>query len=162
MKPSEVVFLQIVIVLIGVAAIGLLLWQPQVEGVNQNRTNFQIYFQDPFLALVYAGTIPFFVALYQTIRALGCVGRNQVFSPAVVKALRIIRYCALAIIGFVIVEVIWLMLMIDDRDRDNPGVPILFGLLIVLPSIVVATVSAMSERILQDGVDLKTENDLTV
>jgi hypothetical protein len=161
MKRSSILFLQIVIVLIGVAAAALLLWEPQVEGVNKNRTNFQIYFQDPFLALVYAGSIPFFVALYQAIRALGYVGRNEVFSPEVVRALRIIRYCALAIIGFVVVEEIWI-LVASGPDEDNPGAPILLGLLIVLPSIVVATVAGMFERILQNAVDLKTENDLTV
>ena len=161
MKRSSIVFLQIVIVLIGVAALAFLLWEPQVEGVNKNRTNFEIYFQDPFLALVYAGSIPFFVALYQAIRALGYVGRNQVFSPEVVKALRIIKYCALAIIGFVVVEEIDILLM-NDRDNDSPGAPIFLGILIVLPSIVVATVAAMFERILQNAVDLKSENDLTV
>jgi hypothetical protein len=161
MKRSSIIFLQIVIVLIGVAAAALLLWEPQVEGVNKNRTNFQIYFQDPFLALVYAGSIPFFVALYQAIRALGYVGRNEVFSPEVVRALRIIRYCALAIIGFVVVEEIWILVM-SGPDEDNPGAPIFLGLLIVLPSIVVATVAGMFERILQNAVDLKTENDLTV
>jgi hypothetical protein len=161
MKRSSTIFLQIVIVLIGVAALALLLWEPQVEGVNKNRTNFQIYFQDPFLALVYAGSIPFFIALYQAIRALGYVGRNEVFSLEVVKALRIIRYCALAIIGFVIVEEIWILLM-SGGDNDNPGAPIFMGLLIILPSIVVATTAAMFERILQNAVELKSEHDLTV
>ena len=161
MKRSSIIFLQIVIVLIGLAALALLLWEPQVEGVNKNRTNFQIYFQDPFLALVYAGSIPFFIALYQAIRALGYVGRNQVFSPEVVKALRIIKYCALAIIGFVVVEEIWIMLM-NNRDNDNPGAPIFMGILIIFPSIVVATVAAMFERILQNAVDMKSENELTV
>jgi hypothetical protein len=161
MKRSSIIFLQIVIVLIGVAALAFLLWEPQVEGVNKNRTNFEIYFQDPFLALVYAGSIPFFMALYQAIRALEYVGRNQVFSPEVVKALRTIKYCALAIIGFVIVEEIWILLM-NDRDSDNPGAPIFLGLLIILPSIVVATTAGMFERILQNAVDLKSENDLTV
>lgn len=161
MKRSSIIFLQIVIVLIGVAALALLLWEPQVEGVNKNRTNFEIYFQDPFLALVYAGSIPFFIALYQAIRALGYVGRDQVFSPEVVRALRIIRYCALAIIGFVIVEEIWILLM-NGGDNDNPGAPIFLGLLIVLPSIVVATTAGMFERVLQNAVDLKSENDLTV
>jgi hypothetical protein len=161
MQKSSTVFLRIVIVLIGVAALALLLWEPQVEGVNKNRTNFEIYFQDPFLALVYAGSIPFFMALYQAIRALGYVGRNQVFSPEVVKALRIIKYCALAIIGFVVVEEMWILLM-SGRDNDNPGAPIFMGMLIILPSIVVATVAAMLERILQNAVDLKSENDLTV
>ena len=161
MKRSTTVFLQIVIVLIGVAALAFLLWEPQVEGVNKNRTNFEIYFQDPFLALVYAGSIPFFIALYQAIRALGYVGRNQVFSPEVVKALRTIKYCALAIIGFVVVEEIWILLM-SGRDNDNPGAPIFMGILIVLPSIIVAVVAGMFERILQNAVDLKSENDLTV
>jgi hypothetical protein len=161
MKRSSIVFLQIVIALIGVAAIAFLLWEPQVEGVNKNRTNFEIYFQDPFLALVYAGSIPFFIALYQAIRALGYVGRNQVFSPEVVKALRIITYCALAIIGFVVVEVIWILL-VSGADEDNPGAPIFLGLLIILPSIVVAVTGRMFERILQNAVDLKSENDLTV
>jgi hypothetical protein len=162
MKRSSSIFLQIVVAVIGLVAVALLLWEPQVEGVNKHRTNFEIYFQDPFLALVYAGSIPFFVALYQAIRALGYIGRNQVFSPEVVKALRIIRYCAFAIIGFVIVEELWILLLIDARDRDNPGAPILLGLLVVLPSIVVATVAAMLERILQNAVDLKSENDLTI
>jgi hypothetical protein len=160
MKRSSITFLQIVVVLIGIAALALLLWEPQLEGVNKNRTNFQIYFQDPFLALVYAGSIPFFVALYQAMRALGFVGRNEVFSPEVVKALRIIRYCALAIIGFVVVEVLWFYLV--SGHEDNPGAPMLLGFLIVLPSIVVATVAVMFERILQNAVDLKSENDLTV
>ncbi len=161
MKRSSIIFLQVVIVLMGVAALALLLWEPQVEGVNKNRTNFQIYFQDPFLALVYAGSVPFFVALYQAIRALGYVGRSQVFSPEVVQALRIIRYCALAIIGFVVVEEIVILVM-NNGDNDNPGAPILLGALVAFPSIVVAAVAAMFERILQNAVDLKIENDLTV
>jgi 4-amino-4-deoxy-L-arabinose transferase-like glycosyltransferase len=161
MKRSSIIFLQIVIVFVGVAALALLLWEPQVEDVNKNRTNFEIYFQDPFLALVYAGSIPFFMALYQAIRALEYVGRNQVFSPEVVKALRTIKYCGLAIIGFVVVEEIWILLM-NDRDSDNPGAPIFMGLLIVFPAIVVATAAAMFERILQNALDLKSENDLTV
>jgi hypothetical protein len=161
MKRNEVVFLQIVIVLIGVTAIALLLWQPQVEGVNKNKTNFEIYFQDPFLALVYTGSIPFFVALYQAIRALWHVGRNQVFSTEVVKALRIIKYCALAIIGFVVLEELYILLS-GSRDEENPGVPLFLGMLIVFPSIVVAAVAAMFERILQNAVEMKSENELTV
>jgi len=161
MKRSSIIFLQIVIVLIGVAVLALLLWEPQIEGVNKDRTNFEIYFHDPFLALVYAGSIPFFIALYQAIRALGYVGRNDVFSPQVVKALRTIKFCALAIIGFVVIEEIWILVM-SGSDNDNPGAPIFMGILIVFPSIVVAVVAGMFERILQNAVDLKSESDLTV
>lgn len=161
MKRSSTVFLQLVVVLIGMGALALLLWEPQVEGRNAHATNFETYFEDPLLALVYTGSIPFFVALYQAFRVLGYVGQNKVFSPEVVKALRTIRYCALAIIGFVVVEEIFILVM-NKGDNDNPGAPIFLGLLITFPSIVVATAAAMFERILQKAVDLKSENDLTV
>lgn len=161
MKRSSTLFLQIVVVLLGLVALALLLWEPQIEGRNRNATFFQIYFQDPLLALVYAGSIPFFMALYQAVKALGYVGRNEVFSPEVVRSLRIIRYCALAVIGFVFVEELFILVM-GGGDNDNPGAPIFMGLLIVLPSIVVAVVAAMFERILQNAVELKSEHDLTV
>jgi hypothetical protein len=161
MKRGSTIFLQVVVVLIGIGALALLLWEPQVEGVNKNATLFEIYFQDPFLALVYAGSIPFFMALHQAFRVLGYVGQNKVFSPEVVKALRTIKYCALAIIGFVVIEEIVLLLM-NNRDSDNPGAPIFMGILITFPSIVVAAAARMFERILQNAVEIKSEHDLTV
>ncbi len=77
MKRSSTIFLQIVVVLIGIVALALLLLEPRVEGRNAHATNFEIYFQDPLLALVYVGSIPFFMALYQAIKVLGHVGRNK-------------------------------------------------------------------------------------
>jgi hypothetical protein len=161
MKRSSTIFLQIVIVLIGIGALALLLWEPHLEGRNKDATLFEIYFKDPFLALVYAGSIPFFIALYQAFKVLRYVRQNKVFSPEVVKALRTIKYCALAIIGFVVVEEIFILLM-NNGDDDNPGAPIFMGVLITFPSIVVAAAAAMVERILQNAVDMKLENDLTV
>jgi hypothetical protein len=161
MKRSSVIFLQAVIVLIGIGVLALLLWEPQIEGRNAHATPFEIYFQDPFLALVYAGSIPFFIALYQAFKVLGYVGRNEVFSPEVVRAIRTIKYCALAIIGFIVVEEIVILLM-NHGDSEDPGAPLFMGILIAFPSIVVATAAAMFERILQNAVDIKSENDLTV
>ena len=158
MKRSSTIFLQIVIVLIGVGALALLLWEPQIEGRNAHATQFEIYFKDPFLALVYAGSIPFFIALYQAFQVLGYVGRNKVFSPEVVKALRTIKYCAIAIIGFVAVGEIFIMLSTSD---DRAG-GVFMGILITFGSVVIATAAAVFERILQNAVDIKSENDLTV
>lgn len=161
MKRSSIVFLQVVITLFGLGALALLLWEPHVEGRNAHATLFEIYFKDPFLVIVYAGSVPFFMGLYQAFQALGHVGRNRVFSPEVVKALRSIKYCALAIVGFVVVEELYILLS-GNRDLENPGAPILLGMLVTFPSIVVATAAAIFERILQNAVDMKSENDLTV
>src|SRR5882672_2862499 len=116
MKRGSTIFFQVIIVLIGVSALTLLLWEPYLEGRNAHATLFQIYFNDPFLAYAYIGSISFFVALYQAFKVLGYVGQNKVFSQAAVKALRIIKYCAIAIIGFVAVgEIIILSSNSDDR-----------------------------------------------
>jgi DUF2975 family protein len=98
------------------------------------------------------------VALYQAFKLLGYVGQNQVFSPEAVRALRTMKYCALAIVGFVAVSVIFMI----SADRDDRPAGVFMRLLVTFPSIVVATAAAIFERILQKAVDMKSENDLTV
>ena len=97
MKKSSTIFLQVVIVLIGIATLALMLWEPQIEGRNANATLFEIYFKDPFLAYAYTASIAFFVALYQVFKLLGYIGRDDVFSQRSVKALRVIKYCAMTL-----------------------------------------------------------------
>lgn len=158
MKRSSIVFLQVVIILISIGTLALMLWEPHLEGRNAHATLFEIYFNDPFLAYVYVGSIPFFVALYQAFKVLGYTGQNKVFSQAAVKALRTIKYCAIAIIGFVAVGEIFIMFSNSD---DRAG-GVFMGVLVAFGSVVIATAAAMFERVLQDAVDIKSENDLTV
>lgn len=158
MKRSSTIFLQVVIVLIGIGALSLLLWEPQIEGRNANATFFEIYFKDPFLAYAYIASIPFFMALYQAFKMLGYAGQNTVISQAAVKALRTIKYCAVAIIGFVVVGEIFIIL---DSSDDRAG-GVMMGILIAFGSIVIATAAAVFERTLQNAVDIKSENDLTI
>ena len=158
MKKSSTIFLQGIIVLIGMGALALLLWEPQVEGRNAHVGFFQAYLHDSFLAFVYIASIAFFVALAQAFKVLDYVRQNKTFSREAVKALRTIRYCALVLIGFVAVSVIF---MIGGDREDRPG-GLFMRILVTFPSIIVATAAAMSERILQNAVDIKSENDLTV
>lgn len=158
MKRTSTVFLQIVVVLIGIGTLALLLWEPHIEGRNKHATLFEIYFKDPVLAYVYTASIPYFVALYQAFKVLGYAGRNTIFSQAAVKALRTIKYCAIAIIVFVAVSVLFFFSG-DPEDRP-PGV--FMRILVTFPSIVVATAAAVFERVLQNAVEIKSENDLTV
>lgn len=159
MKKSSTIFLQVVIVLIGMGTLALLLWEPQLEGVNAHATNVEIYFKDPFLAFVYLGSIPFFVALYKAFKVLGYARQNKVFSQIAVNALRTIKHCALVIIGFVVVEEIFIML---NHGSDDATGGIMMGVFITFGSIVVATAASMFEKTLQSAVDIKLENDLTV
>lgn len=158
MKKSSTVFLQVVIVLIGIAAVSLLLWEPHLEGRNAHATAAEIYFHDPFLVFAYIGSLPFFVALCQTFNLLGYARRNEVFSPKAVKALRIIKFCALCIIGFVTVGEI----IILSHESDDHAGGVAMGIFITFGCIVVFTAATVFERLLQSAVELKSENDLTV
>ena len=140
-------FLQAVIILMGFGALALMLWEPQIEGRNAHATLFDIYFKDPFLAYAYFSSIPFFVALYQGFKVLGYIGQNQALSQATAKALRTIKVCALALIGFVAGGVLFIML----GDSDDRAGGIFIGFLIAFGSAVVATAATMFERILQNA-----------
>jgi Protein of unknown function (DUF2975) len=157
MKRSSTIFLQVVIVLIGVGALAFMLWEPHVEGVNAHATVFEMYFNS-FVAYAFIGSIPFFVALCQAFKLLGNIGRNEIFSQRSVRALRTIKYCALALIGFVAASVIFMI----GGDREDRPAGVFMRLLVTFPSIVVATAAAILERILQNAVAMKSENDLTV
>jgi DUF2975 family protein len=98
------------------------------------------------------------VALYQAFKVLGYIGQNKAFSKATMKALRNIKFCALGIIGFVAVGELFIML----GNSDDRAGGIFIGILITFGSVVIAIAAAMFERILQNAVDIKSENDLTV
>ena len=154
MKRSSAIVLQIVVVLIGIGALGVLLWEPNIEGRNAHATLFEVYFKDPFLAYAYIASIPFFVGLYQAFKALEYAGQDTVFSSAAVKALRTIRHCAIAIIGFVSVGEI--IIFLGDSDDRAGGVFI--GILIIFASALVAKAAAMIERALANRMEPKPAN----
>jgi hypothetical protein len=158
MKKGSTIFLQAVVVLIGIGALALMLWEPQIEGRNAHATLYEIYLKDPFLAYAYVASIPFFAALYQIFKVLGYAGRNKVFSQSAVRALGTTKYCAMAIVGFVAGAELFIML----GNSDDRAGGVFMGILITFGSIVVATAAAVFEKLLQAAVAMKSENDLTV
>ncbi len=159
MKRGSTMFLQAVIILIGIGALGLMLWEPHIEGRNAHATLFEIYFKDPFLAYAYIASIAFFAALYQAFKLLGFIAQNKVFTLNSVKALRTIKYCALSLIGFITAPVAYLFIA---RPGDDIAGGVAIGLFLLSVSAVIATAAAVFERLLQSAVDIKSENDLTV
>ena len=121
MKKSTI-FLQVIIVLIGIGALALMLWEPHIEGRNVNSTLFQIYFNDPFLVYAYTASIAFFVALYQAFKLLGYIGRNEVFSLNSVRALRTIKYCAITIAAFIVGAEAYFWIVMRGKDDIAGGV----------------------------------------
>lgn len=160
LKKSSTLFLQVVVVLIGIVALFLMLWEPHLEGRNVNATIFEIYFKDPFLAYAYTSSVAFFVALWQAFRLLGYIRRNEVFSHRSVKALRVIKYCAMILIAAIVGAEAYFFIAASGTDDIAGGV--MMGLFMIFVFAVIATAAAVFERIVQKAVDIKSENDLIV
>ena len=148
MKRGSTIFLQVVIVLIGIGLLAFLLWEPHLEGRNVNATLFEIYFKDPFLAYIYLAFVPFFVGLYQAFKILGYARRNEIFSQRSVRALRIIKYCALTTATLILGAEAYLFIFVRGKDDIAGGVAM--GLFIILVSAITATAAAVFERRFQN------------
>ena len=145
----------------GLMVITFMLWFPQVEGRNKNSDPISLYFNDPFLTYVYLGAVPFFFALYQAFNLLGYIEQNKTFSPGSVISLRNIKYCALVIIGFMAGAIVWVRIM-SSVSGDDPAGFIAIGLAVILITTVVSVFAAVLQKLFQNAVDIKSENELTV
>ena len=154
MKRASTIFLQVVIALLGVGVLALLLWEPQVEGRNVNATLFEIYLKDPFLAYIYLAFVPFVVGLYQAFKTLGYAQRMEIFSQHSVRALRIIKYCALTTAIFILGAEAYLFIFIRGKDDIAGGA--MMGAFIIFVSAIIATAAAVFERRLQKDVGIKS------
>lgn len=159
MKRISTVFLQSVLVLIGVVALVILIRLPLTEGRAANLGLFSIY-ADPFILYGYAASIAFFVALYKAFRLLGYIGQNKVFSSNAVGALKSIKYCAIVL--SILIAVAGLYVRIFHRKEDDPAGFLAICIATTFASVIVATAAAIFQKILQNAIDMKSENDLTI
>jgi hypothetical protein len=156
MKQRSTIFLQVVIVLIGILALVLMIRFPLTEGRAPNLGLFSIY-ADPFILYGYAASIPFFIALYKAFKLLGYIGQNKAFSLNSVRTLRSIKYCAIVLSVLIVMAGLYIR-MFHHKDDDPAGF-LAICIVTTFVSIVVATAAAVFEKVLQNGVDIISENE---
>lgn len=159
MKKGSTLFLKFVICLVALIALTWLILFPQLEGRAADLDLVHIYI-DPIVIYAYIGSIPFFIALVQGFKLLGYVDGNKVFSQSSIDAVKNIKYCAITFIGFIVLGLLYIRFS-APAGEDPAGVTAL-GMVITFATIVIATAAAVFQRLLQNAVDLKSENDLTV
>jgi len=156
MKQRSTIFLQVVIVLIGIVAIAIMIRVPLTEGRAAKLDLLSIY-SDPFILYGYAASLPFFIALYHAFKLLRYIEQNKIFSPDPVRALRNIKYCAILL--SILIGMAGLYIRIYHHKDDDPAGFLSICILTAFVSIVVANATAVFEKILQNGVDIKSENE---
>lgn len=156
MERGSTVFLRGVVVLIGLVVLGLCVFGLPVLIRSELTGDFDY---GPIFLGLYVPAIPFFFALYQSLKLLDYIDKNEAFSELSVRAFRNIKYCALIISGLFAAGMPYVF-YVADRD-DAPGLAAM-GFVIIGASFVIATFAAVLQKLVQNAVDIKSENDLTV
>jgi hypothetical protein len=157
-KRSSTLFLKFVLCLIALGTLIWLLWFPQTEGRAANLDLISIY-TDPFIIYGYIASIPFFVGVYQAFKLLNFIDANKAFSQGAVNTLKNMKFASLSLIGFIAGALLYIRFFVHGED---PAGPTALGILASFAAAVIATAAAVFQKLLQNAVDIKSENDLTV
>ncbi|MEY8730993.1 DUF2975 domain-containing protein [Peribacillus frigoritolerans] len=159
MKQVTTLFLKLAVIFIGIPVLALCIF------LVPHMANFaaKLY---PNIALMkyliflvmYGAAIPFYIALYQAFNLVRYIEENTAFSKLSVKALKNIKCCAITISGL---YVLGLPLFHFIARKVDPPIG-LMGLIIIFASLVIAVFAAILQRLLQEAINIKSENDLTV
>ena len=153
----ETIFLKIAVVIIGLPIAVVLLYLAYDLIFVPKTKGFLLFI--PMVAVMYLSAIPYFIALFQTTKLLSYIDQQLAFSYLSVDALKKIKHCAIAISVLFIVDLPFLF-RIADID-DAPGI-MLFSLIIIFASIVIAVFAAVLQKLLTNALVIKSENDLTI
>ncbi|TWT01778.1 DUF2975 domain-containing protein [Planomicrobium sp. CPCC 101079] len=156
----ETLFLKAVIILMALPVLAVCIFVvPPLSSFVAEVIPKWAFLQYVFLIAMYATAVAYFVALYQALKLLSYIDRNVAFSELSVKAIKNIKYCAITITALYILclPIILYVAQIDDA----PGLGGL-GMIITFGAIVIAVFAAVLQKLLQNAIDIKSENDLTV
>lgn len=160
MKLGTTLFLKIAVILIGIPVLALCIFVvPEIANFAAELYPDMAYLKYLVLIDLYGSAIPFYFALYQAFKLLSYIDKNKAFSELSVKALKTIKNCAITI-SILYVAGMPLFYLMAEMD-DAPGI-ILIGMVVIFASIVIAVFAAVLQRLLQEAIDIKSENDLIV
>ncbi|MFJ7363056.1 DUF2975 domain-containing protein [Peribacillus frigoritolerans] len=160
MKLGTTLFLKIAVILIGIPVLALCIFVvPEIANFTAELYPDMAYLKYFVLIDLYASAIPFYFALYQAFKLLSYIDKNKAFSELSVRALKTIKNCAITI-SVLYVAGMPLFYLMAEMD-DAPGI-ILIGMVVIFASMVIAVFAAVLQRLLQEAIDIKSENDLIV
>ncbi|PPA70418.1 DUF2975 domain-containing protein [Jeotgalibacillus proteolyticus] len=160
MKMGTTLFLKIAVFLIGLPILALCIFLvPEIASYSLELNSGINYLNYLVFLLFYGAAIPFYFALYQAFKLLIYIDHSHAFSNLSVNALKRIKICALMISTFFAAGLPLFYLI--AQEEDAPGI-IVIGMIIVFASLVIAVFAAVLQRLLQEAIEIKSENDLVV
>jgi hypothetical protein len=154
MKQGSTLFLKTVVVLLGLAVLTLCVFLTSELFTEQKLGGYR-----PILIGMLLAAVPFFIGAYQTFKLLTYIDKSKAFSKFSISALKKIKYCGIIISALYGLGMPYIFI-VAERD-DAPGV-VLLGLIFTFAPMAVAVFSAILQQLIQNAIDLKSENELTV
>nr|WP_245741764.1 DUF2975 domain-containing protein [Pisciglobus halotolerans] len=163
LKKGSTLFLKVVTTMISTPVLALSIFvlpKIAVTAIVKLQTGSELaYIVLGLLLIMYLSSIPFYFALYQAIQLLRYIDQSQAFSMLSVIALKKIKNCALMISGLYVIA-LPLIFVVAQWD-DAPGL-VAIGMVILGASLVVVVFAAVLQRLLEEAIQIKSENDLTI
>lgn len=159
MKEVTTLFLKIAVFIVGLLVLALCIFLvPHLANFAAKLYSNIAPMKYLIFIVMYGAAVPFYFALYQAFNLLRYIDENTAFSELSVKALKNIKCCAITISGW---YVLGLPLFHFIAKKVDPPI-VLLGLIIIFTSLVIAVFAAILQRLLQEAINIKSENDLTV
>lgn len=160
MGKVTTLILKIAVLLLGVPVLALCLFLvPEMANLAAKLLPAFAFIKYLVFIVFNASAIPYYFALYQAFNLLRNIDKNIAFSDLSVKSLRKIKYCAIII--SILHVLVWPLFYVFAQVDDAPGV-IFVGLVVPFASMVIAVFAAVLQKLLQEAITIKSENDLTV
>lgn len=160
MKLFSVVVLRLAVVAAGAAILALCIFGTWVVATVKAPDPACHTMLIAMLGGLYLTATPIFIALYQAMKLLGYIGSGRAFSQSSVEALKKIQHCAIA--AFVTCTLGALPFLVFWANMDDAPGLIVIGMAIDGGAFVSAILASIIRRLLQDAIEIKSENDLII
>lgn len=159
MKNSISLFLQVIVVMVGVIALVVLIKLPLTEGRAADLDVFNVY-ADPLVIYGYLASTFFFAILYQIFKLLIYSKQKKTASLGMMRSLRIIKCCG--IILSILIGIMGLYIKIFHAQGDDPAGFLALSILAIIFFMMIAAIAAILEKnlLITENLKLKRTSGL--
>ncbi len=113
----------------------------------------------PVLMVLLLTAIPFSFGLYQGLLLLTYIEKGKSFSDSSVRAIQNIKYSAFAVSALYAAA---MPFIIYAAEKDDAPGAVAIGLVICFAFLVTGVFAAVLQKLLENGMEIKSENELTI
>jgi Protein of unknown function (DUF2975) len=155
---GSAIYLKVVIFLVGIAVLAVCLYflpEAARKDAIERPGDYSLY---PLLVCAYGVCITFSVALYQTFKLLTYIEKNNAFSELSLQSLMVMKKCAIAVIFFILLAIVYLRVRVQFTGDDAAG-PISLGLMGILATSIIAAIVDVLQKPIKNFLDSQPKNN---